>query len=166
MDKPTFMYVIYINTTAEKVWRALTDGEITRQYWSDHRNVSDWNVGSTWRHEAYDDPATVDIVGNVVESDRPHRLVVTWADPKEATNATKRSRVTYDIAEDGDMVRLTVTHDDLEPGSGMERGITEGWPVVLSSLKTLLETGEAMPSMWAREGGDWKPLRFVGGSPA
>jgi uncharacterized protein YndB with AHSA1/START domain len=161
MDKPTFVYVTYIKTAADKVWRALTDGEVTRQYWVNHRNASDWKVGSTWQHEDYDNPKTIDIVGTVVESERPRRLVVTWADPKDANNPAKRSRVSYDIAEDGDMVRLTVTHDQLEPDSDMAKGVIEGWPSVLSSLKTLLETGTPLPSMWTREGRNWKKLRFA-----
>lgn len=159
MDKPTFVYVSYIKSTAEKVWRALTDGEISRRYWSNQRNVSDWKTGSPWRHEDYDNPANIDIVGTVIESDPPRRLVVTWAVPKEATDPAKQSRVTYDIAEDGGLVRLTVTHDELERG-GMEQGIREGWPHVLSSLKTLLETGEVMPSPWTREDGKWKKTLF------
>ena len=69
MSKPTFVYVTYIKTTADKVWKALTDGEATRQYWFNHRNASDWKVGSEWRHEDYDDPKTVDVVGTVVEND-------------------------------------------------------------------------------------------------
>ena len=105
----------------------------------------------------------VDIVGTVVESDRPRRLVVTWASPSEAKDPAKRSRVTYDIAEDGNMVRLTVTHDQLEPGSSMERGISRGWPIVLSSLKTLLETGKAMPEFHEGENGKWKQQRFASG---
>jgi uncharacterized protein YndB with AHSA1/START domain len=163
MDKPTFVYVTYIKSTAEKVWRALTDGEITRRYWSNQRNVSDWKTGSAWRHEDYDNPANLDVVGTVVESDRPRRLVVTWATPNEAKKPAKQSRVTYDIVQDGDTVRLTVTHDELEPGE-MEQGIREGWPQVLSSLKTLLETGEALPSPWTREGGKWKKIRFGEGA--
>jgi uncharacterized protein YndB with AHSA1/START domain len=154
MDRPSYVYVTYIKTTADKVWRALTDGEITRQYWSNHRNASDWKVGSTWQHQDADDANIVDVVGTVVESDRPRWLVVTWADPKEAKNPAKVSRVTYDIAEAGDMVRLTVTHDDLDAET--LRGISQGWPGVLSGLKTLLETGKPLPALWTREAGGWK----------
>jgi uncharacterized protein YndB with AHSA1/START domain len=160
-NKPTFVCVTYINTTAEKVWRALTEGEFTRRYWGNHRNASDWRVGSDWRHEDFDDPGIVDIVGKVLEADRPRRLVLSWADPSEAKNPAKVSRVTFEIAADGGMVRLTVAHDELEPGSGMAQGVSEGWPMVVSSLKTLLETGEPMPPTWAREGKGWKRLRFA-----
>ena len=143
--KPKFVYVTYISTTPEKVWQALTDGEMTKQYWVRHKNASDWKVGSTWKHQDYDNPSLVDIVGTVVESAPPRRLVVTWAFPADAANREKQSRVTYEIEPYMDAVRLIVTHDELEPGSEMLKGITSGWPLVLSSLKTLLETGKPLP---------------------
>lgn len=152
MDKPKFVYVIYISSTPEKVWDALLDGEMTKQYWGRSRNVSDWKAGSTWQHQDYDDPGVVDIVGRVVESSPPRRLVLTWTRPADAANEAKRSRVTFDIEPFLDTVRLTVTHDELEPDSDMLRGITMGWPAILSSLKTLLETGKPFDSTTRR----WK----------
>jgi uncharacterized protein YndB with AHSA1/START domain len=143
-SKPRFVYVTYIASTPEKVWDALTNGEATKDYWWRHRNASDWKVGSEWRHEDYDNPRTVDIVGTVVESQRPHHLVVTWADAREASDPAKRSRVTYEIEKYEDVVRLTVTHEDLEADSPMLDGITKGWPAVLSSLKSYLETGRPL----------------------
>lgn len=143
-SKPRFVYVTYIASTPDKVWDALTNGEATKDYWWRHRNESDWKVGSEWRHEDYDNPRTVDIVGTVIESRRPTRLVVTWADPAEAADRSKHSRVTYTIERLEDVVRLTVTHEDLEPGSAMLDGITKGWPAVLSSLKSYLETGRPL----------------------
>ena len=145
MSRPSFIYVTYINSTPEKVWQALTDSAFTRKYWFNHRNASDWKVGSEWRHEEYDDASLVDIVGRVVESSPPRHLVLTWASPKDAKDPDKVSRVTFDIETYGDGVRLTVTHAELEPESAMLSGISRGWPLVLSSLKTLLETGEPMP---------------------
>jgi uncharacterized protein YndB with AHSA1/START domain len=147
MEKPKFVYMTYIATTPEKLWNALLDGEITKQYWWRHRNVSDWKVGSTWQHQDYEDPSVIDIVGKVVESVPPRRLVLTWAFPADAANQAKHTRVTFEIEPQPDTVRLTVTHDELEPGSDMQRRITAGWPAVLSSLKTLLETGKPIPSM-------------------
>ena len=144
MDKPKFVYVTYISTTPEKLWNALADSEMTKDYWARHRNVSDWQVGSEWSHQDYDTGA-VDIVGKVVESDPPRRLVLTWEDGNESLRDEKPSQVTFLVEPIGDAVRLTVTHDDLAPESRMLRGITAGWPAVLSSLKTILETGEAMP---------------------
>jgi uncharacterized protein YndB with AHSA1/START domain len=141
-NKSQFVYVTYISSSAEKVWNALMDPEMTRKYWG-HLNVSDWKVGSDWKHE---DPSTgqVRIVGKVVEFTPPRRLVITWAFPAEAQVPDKYTRVTFEIESAGKAVRLKVTHDELEPGSEMESGITRGWPVVLSNLKTLLETGSAM----------------------
>jgi uncharacterized protein YndB with AHSA1/START domain len=145
MSRPSFIYVTYINSTPERVWQALTDPAFTRKYWFNHRNASDWKVGSEWRHEEYDDASVVDIVGRVVESSPPRHLVLTWASPKDAKDPDKVSRVTFDIETYGDGVRLTVTHSELEPESAMLSGISRGWPLVLSSLKTFLETGEPMP---------------------
>lgn len=144
MNKPQFVYVTYISTTPEKLWAALADGEMTKQYWCWHRNVSDWKAGSVWKHQDYDDAGKVDIVGKVVESTPPRRLVLTWAAPADAKNEAKHSRVTFEIEPFRGAVRLTVTHAELEPGSEMLDGITKGWPGVLSSLKTLLETGQPL----------------------
>ncbi len=74
MDTPAFIYVVYIRTTADKVWHALTDGDMTRQYWSNHRNVSDWLVGSPWRHEDFDDPCCIEVNGRECDSNylSPH----------------------------------------------------------------------------------------------
>ncbi len=145
MDKPEFVYVTYILTTPEKLWKALIDGESTKQYWFRHRNASDWKPGSKWEHQDYDDPRKVDIVGKVLESDPPRRLVITWADPANANAEEKHSRVTFEIEPLEEAVRLTVTHDRLEPGSAMLHGISKGWPLVLASLKSFLETGRPLP---------------------
>jgi uncharacterized protein YndB with AHSA1/START domain len=138
--------VTYIATTPEKLWNALIDPETTKQYWARHRNVSDWQVGSPWRHEEYDDASSVDISGTVLETVPPSRLVLSWAFPDDdAADPAKCSRVSFEIAPYDDVVKLTVTHDELERDSKMQHGITFGWPVVLSNLKTLLETGQALP---------------------
>jgi uncharacterized protein YndB with AHSA1/START domain len=144
MSKASFVYITYIRATPEKVWQALTDGEVTRQYWG-HRNLSDWKTGSSWQHQRVSDGGA-NIVGHVIETSPPKRLVVSWADPAHAEDPAKVSRVTYEIEPyKDDSVKLTVSHTELEPGSGMERGISKGWPVVLSALKSFLETGKATP---------------------
>lgn len=152
MTKPSYVYVTYIATTPEKVWRALVDTEVTRQYWFGnpagpvHVNVSDWKAGSQWEHQRTDDARTADIVGTVVESTPPRRLVLTWARPAEAEDESKHSRVTFEIEPQGEgVVRLMVVHDDLERDPKMLAGISSGWPMVLSNLKSLLETGRALP---------------------
>ena len=147
MDKTQFVYVVYISTTPEKVWNALLDAKMTKQYWQND-NVSDWKPGSKWEHRSSEKDRTLRLVGKVVESSPPRRLVLTWAFPTDEANEKKHSRVTFDIEPVRDVVRLTVTHDRLEPGSDMEKSIMEGWPKVLSSLKSLLETGRALPKLW------------------
>jgi uncharacterized protein YndB with AHSA1/START domain len=147
MDKPRFVYVTYIATTPEKLWDALIDSKMTAQYWQND-NVSDWKPGSRWEHRSSDKKGTVRLVGKVVESVRPRRLVLTWAFPADEAREDKHTRVTFDIETFRGVVRLTVTHDHLEPGSEMLEGITAGWPKVLSSLKSLLESGRALPQLW------------------
>jgi uncharacterized protein YndB with AHSA1/START domain len=134
------------------VWNALIDGEMTKQYWGLARNVSDWKTGSAWRHEDYEDPAKIKVIGKVVESDPPRRLVLTWGSAKDAADQTRPSRVTFEIEPHFGAVRLTLTHDEFQPGTDISM-ITQGWQAILSSLKTLLETGHAMPMTMRRWGG-------------
>ena len=143
MSKPSFVYVSYISTTPDKVWNALFDRELTRLYWGCHCNVSDWKVGSTWTHQDYETGA-VAVAGEVIEFEPPRRLVLTWRSAAAPPDAPP-TRVTFVIEPFMDAVKLTVTHEDLEPGSAMWKGVTSGWPAILSSLKTLLETGQPMP---------------------
>ena len=154
MKKPSFVYVTYIATTPQKVWQAFVDTDVMGQYWVGPTadcarvNVSDWKVGSPWEHQRDDATRTVDIVGKVVESDPPRRLVYTWARPADAQDNAKHSRVAIDIEPHIDgLVRLTVTHEDLERDPQMLAGISGGWPMVLSNLKTLLETGRTLPRL-------------------
>ncbi|MDI3383651.1 SRPBCC family protein [Xenophilus aerolatus] len=143
MSKTCFVYVTYIRSTPEKVFEAITRPEIARRYWG-HENVSDWQPGSPWQHVRANEARTVELVGEVVEISPPTRLVITWGNASQANDPASRSRVSFDIVEYEGMVRLTVTHDELEAGSGMANGIQKGWPIVLSSLKSLLETGEGI----------------------
>lgn len=141
-EKTSFVYVTYIRSTPEKVFEAIMKPEITRLYWG-HENISDWKPGSTWEHVRAND-GVVNIVGKVVEVIPPTRLVISWASPAQAADPESYSRVTFNVEAYDDMVRLTVTHDELESGSGMAKGIQQGWPIVLSSLKSLLETGQGI----------------------
>jgi uncharacterized protein YndB with AHSA1/START domain len=147
MNNDKFVYVIYLASTPETVWKALLDREMTRQYWS-RENVSDWKAGSPWQHRRFDERRTVDLVGQVVESVAPRRLVLTWANAADAQDKTKHTRVALGIESVGEMVRLTVTHDGFKPGTDMRQKISNGWPRVLSSLKSFLETGNALDT-WA-----------------
>ena len=83
MEKPKFVYITYITTTPEKLWNALQNSEMTRQYWGNHTNATDWKPGSRWEHRDTDDAKLVDIVGKVVESDPSRKLVLTWASPAD-----------------------------------------------------------------------------------
>lgn len=140
----SFVYVTYIRTTPEKVFEAITTPEICRRYWG-HENLSDWTPGATWQHVRDNEERPVEIVGTVVETDPPKRLVITWSAASKAGDPDEESRVTFEIeTTDAGMVRLTVTHDQLQPGSGMAQGIGKGWPLVLSSMKSFLETGTGL----------------------
>jgi len=147
MTKTEYVYVTYISATPQRIWDAIVKPEFARQYWG-HGNVSDWRPGSPWQHEDADS-GNVKIVGKVVEVDAPTRLVITWADPKHENDPSEYSRVTFELEPIDSMTRLTVTHDQLVPGSPMDQGIRFGWPRVLSSLKTYLETGKPLPT-WAK----------------
>ena len=140
-ETTSFVYVTYIVSTPEKVFAAITKPDIARRYWA-HENVSDWQPGSRWEH--VDADRTVKLAGTVIECTPPRRLVITWANASEFSDPAKHSRVTFDVVPFDGMVRLTVTHDELEPGSKMVAGISNGWPRVLSSLKSFLETGRAI----------------------
>ncbi len=142
-EKTSFVYVTYIRSTPDKVFEAIMKPEIARRYWG-HENVSDWKPGAGWQHVRDDALRSVQVLGKVVEVSPPTRLVITWASPSRADDPEAYSRVTFDLAEYEGMVRLTVSHDELEAGSGMAKGVTQGWPIVLSSLKSLLETGQGI----------------------
>jgi uncharacterized protein YndB with AHSA1/START domain/DNA-binding transcriptional ArsR family regulator len=157
MTKHEFVYTTYIRTTPEQLWQALTDPAFTQRYWG-VRFDSDWRAGSTMTLEqngvTIADPAQV-----IIESEPYRRLAYAWhtftpewAQAHDlsdeflaAVAAERRSKVAFDIEALGEMVKLTVVHDDFEPGSAVLESITHGWPVILASLKTLLETGETLP---------------------
>lgn len=140
-DTPTFVYVTYIESTPQKVWHALTDADATAAYWG-HANVSDWQEGSPWEHRRTDGSGVADVVGTVVESSPPTRLVTTWAAPDEEP-AGGPSKVTFDIRPHGGIVRLTATHENLADEAEREAA-AGGWAAVLSNLKSYLETGSPL----------------------
>lgn len=132
-----FNYTTYIRTTPQKVWDAITNPEFARQYWG-NENISDWKKGSEWKHVDVTSRQTR-IVGKVLESNPPKRLVTSWASPN---NLADESQVTYDISVVDDLVRLDVSHINLS--TDMDSGVSRGWPLVLSSMKSFLETGKAI----------------------
>ncbi len=151
MEKPQFVYVTYIRTTPQKVWDAVTRPEFTRQYWGDKSNFSDWRQGSKWKHMGADED--VWMCGEVLETDPPKRLVLSWADPDDLADS---SQVCFEIEPIEDMVRLRVTHGNFREGSVRLGNITYGWPLVLSSMKSYLETGAGI-NIWAKAPTDAAP---------
>jgi uncharacterized protein YndB with AHSA1/START domain/DNA-binding transcriptional ArsR family regulator len=151
-----FVYVTYIRTTPEQVWRALTDTTFIRRYFEGGGPLSDWTVGSPVKWRMSDEGEYLDWGQRVVVSEPYRRLVYTWHNyqpemaemfgwTEERLAELRReriSKVSFDIEPASAAVKLTVVHDDFEPDSEMLRGVSEGWPGILSNLKSLLETGE------------------------
>jgi DNA-binding transcriptional ArsR family regulator/uncharacterized protein YndB with AHSA1/START domain len=161
-DQTTFVYTTYIVATPERVWHGLTDPTFTKRYWGGVSFPSDWQKGSTY-DVAYDDagPVTSDPAQVILESDPYRRLAYAWhtftpewgahhgKSPDEVARwgSEPRSKVAFDIEDAGvGVVKLTVVHDGFAPGSEILQGVSSGWPAIFASLKTLLETGSALPT--------------------
>jgi uncharacterized protein YndB with AHSA1/START domain len=146
-----FVYVTFIRTTLEKLWEALTKGDFSEKYWMGFHIEVELKVGGKLRilppqgHDQYGDHA-----GEVLVCEPCRKLVYTWNPKDKPEIARKRdtlSRVTYELTPFGPQVRLRLIHEnllpeDLEKDPNTFRGINNGWPAILSSLKSLLETGE------------------------
>jgi uncharacterized protein YndB with AHSA1/START domain len=144
MSKPSFVYVIYIAATPEKVFAALTDPDQTEQYWFGFRVAANGKAGE---YMTARDPAGKEVHRDVIlASEPPYRLSYAWRPLYDEYKHERPSRVTIEIAPMQGQVRLTVVHDDFDADSVVLEKITMGWPSVLSSLKTYLETGRALPS--------------------
>jgi uncharacterized protein YndB with AHSA1/START domain len=143
MAKSEFVYVTYIRTTPEKLWQALTEPEFTRKFWVATVQQCDWKVGSTWKLMAPD--GRVADSGEVVEIDPPRKLVLSWQNHlfPEMT-AEGFTRMTYELEAKGGTVKLTLTHTMDKPDSKTIKAVSNGWPSIFASLKSLLETGEAL----------------------
>jgi uncharacterized protein YndB with AHSA1/START domain len=141
MSKPVFVYTTYIETTAEKLWQALTDGDFTERYWFGHRVTSDWKAGSAYQFAKQGAPT---IEGKVLVSEPPRKLAYSWDSCSPEAKRESTSRVTFDLEPRGQVIRLTVTHDELDEGGVTLRSISGGWPMVIASLKSLLETGHVL----------------------
>ena len=154
MSKPEFVYTTYIETTPEKLWHALTDGDFTPRYWFGHRVSSDWKVGSSYKFTK-DGARTIE--GKVLIADPHTRLAYSWDDCSMEEKRERTSRVTFDLEPRGEVVKLTVTHDNLDEGGRTLRAISGGWPLVMASLKSLLETGRELrtePTCGVKEAAD------------
>ena len=143
MEKSTFVYVTFIRTTPEKLWQALTEPEFTKQYFFATVQESEWKVGATWKMVAPD--GMVIDCGEVLDIDPPKRLVLKWrSEFKPDLKAEGYSRMTYELEPKGDMVKLSVLHEMDMGQSKFIQSVSNGWPIILSSLKSLLETGESL----------------------
>ena len=141
MAESTFVYVIFIRTTPERLWSALTEAEFTKQYWFGMHLESQWTAGSPWKMVS-GDGRIVD-AGEILESDPPRRLVIKWRNEwKPEFKAEGYSRCTMELEQMGEAVKLSITHEmDREHSKFIEEGVSGGWPRILSNLKSLLETG-------------------------
>jgi uncharacterized protein YndB with AHSA1/START domain len=143
MAESSFVYVTYIRTTPEKLWQALIDPDFTRRYWVETWQESEWKPGASWKMMLPD--GRVGDSGEIIEIDPPRRLVLTWRNEfKPELRVEGDSRLTYELEQQGEVVKLTVLHEMDRPGSKLIGAVSTGWPHLLSSLKSLLETGEPL----------------------
>jgi len=142
MSKPEFVYVTYIETTPEKLWQALTSSEFSKAYWFGTELRSDWRVGSPF---ALVMDGTTSDVGEILEYDRPRRLSYTFQHVlKEEFRNEQPTKVVFTLEPHGKLVKLTLTHEGFDGVPELLNAISNGWPAILSSLKSLLETGNAL----------------------
>jgi len=140
-----FVYVTYIRTTPEKLWEALISPEFNRQYWFGMHQESEWRAGAPWKLVFED--GRVANAGEVVEIDPPRRLVLKWRNEfKPELKAEGFSRCVMEIEPNGELAKLTITHSIEKGGAAFIQAVSGGWPKILSSLKTLLETGAPLPA--------------------
>jgi uncharacterized protein YndB with AHSA1/START domain len=143
MNNSRFVYVTYIRTTPEKLWKALIDPEFTRRFWNETWQDCEWKPGATWRLMIPD--GRVADAGEVVEIEPQRRLVLRWRNEfMPELREEGYSRMTYEIEKKGESVKLTVIHEMERGGSKLIDAVSGGWPMILSSLKSLLETGQAL----------------------
>ena len=142
MSKPQFVYTTYIRTTPEKLWTALTDRNFLRQYWFGMEIECDWTAGSPWATK-FEDGRIAD-TGKILEADPPRRLVIgNWQNQFRPELKTEGFSVcTLEIEPVGQAVKLTVTH--VADGQQFIQSVSNGWPRILSNLKSLLETGTVL----------------------
>lgn len=149
MSKPTFVYVTYIATTSEKLWEALTKPDVSEKYWFGYRVRADGKAGE--RMTAHNPKGTLAHDDPILESDPPRRLVYGWKPLYKDMPDERPSRVTFELTPLKGQVRLTIIHDEFDEGSKIFGMISKGWPAVLSSLKSYLETGRGLQASWGEE---------------
>ena len=139
----TFVYVTYIRTTPPALWEALTSPAFTKQYWFGMHQESDWTVGSSWRLVFAD--GRIGDTGEIIEADPPRRLAIKWRNEfRHELKEEGFSRCVFEIEEMPGAVKLTVTHTIPVVESKFIAGVANGWPRIISNLKSLLETGDVV----------------------
>ena len=140
MSNSTFVYVIYIRTTPEKLWAALTDSQFVREYWFDATIDCGWKKGSPWKI-LFSDGRVADI-GEILEIDPQRRMVIGWQNEWKAEfKAEGPTRCTIELQPVDRAVKLSITHESDRPASQLIKALSDAWPVTISNLKSLLETG-------------------------
>jgi len=141
MAQSTFVYEIYIRTTPEKLWQALTTTELLKRYWMGYSIESDWAVGSPWRTVSPD--GGLSDSGEILESVPQKRLVIkSRNEGRPEFKAEGYSNFVCEIEPLGASVKLAITHSIEQPHSPFIAAVSHAWPMVVSNLKSLLETGE------------------------
>ncbi len=140
MPRSTFVYVTYIRSTPDALWTALTDAEFMKQYWFGMHCESEWTAGSSWKMVS--DAGEIFDAGEIVAAEPPRRLVIRWQHQKYAElKAEGESLCTMELEPSGPTVKLSITHSIERDPSKFIGAVSDGWPKILSNLKSLLETG-------------------------
>lgn len=144
-SQPRYEYEIFIGASLDKVWQGLTDGDFTQQYVYGTRMQSNLKKGSVYAFVGDGNFKVVD--GEILDVQPQKRLALTWrAHWDQSVSKDRASRVTYDLSSAGTQVtKLVIVHDQFEGETATYKGSVAGWPLMLSSLKTLLEGGRALP---------------------
>ena len=140
MARSTFVYVTYIRTTPEQLWSALIDAEFMKQYWFGMHCESQWTAGSSWKMVRAN--GSVCDSGEIIESEPPQRLVIRWThQDNPELKAEGESRCTMVLEPTGTAVKLSITHSIEREPSKLIGAVSGGWPMILSNMKSLMETG-------------------------
>lgn len=140
---PAHVYEVFIRTTPERLWQAITDGELTQKYFYNYRVESTWQSGASYVYR--NAQGKVDVSGEVLESDPPRRLVTTFnASWTPEVVGSSPSTVTWEITPVGEACKLTLVHDNIDPEIFAAGGMNDGWLQIVSSLKSFLETGQPL----------------------
>lgn len=143
MAESSFIYVTYIKTTPGELWTALISPEFTRKYWFGIRQESEWKPGASWKMIFPDD--RVADAGEVVECEPSRRLVLKWQNQfRPELKEEGYSRCVFELEPKDDVVKLTITHTIERENSKFIQAVSQGWPSILSNLKSLLETGKVI----------------------